>query len=153
MRTMWARQAALAELEANPARPVAVIAAAAGVSTETVRRAMRELQIGVHIPERKPPRPKRDTLRGELANLLLAPMPAELARSGLCASHPEPDLWSSGAASRRQVAVSICQRCPVLAACAAYAASLPDRAKDSMIYAGQLPACHNGHVPAGKLAG
>lgn len=65
-------------------------------------------------------------------------MPYELADRGLCASHPEPELWSSRYIADRQLAVSVCESCPVLALCGEWAQSLPRKFRVGMVYAGQV---------------
>ena len=56
----------------------------------------------------------------------LPPMPASLAE-GLCASgRYSRDLWSSHSARDRQLAIRICERCPVQRACAGWSLALPD---------------------------
>jgi hypothetical protein len=43
----------------------------------------------------------------------------------LCVDHGHPpDLWTSDIQSQREAAIRICQRCPVLAACAEWSVSL-----------------------------
>jgi Transcription factor WhiB len=52
-------------------------------------------------------------------------MPAEL-RAGLCASHPQPGLWSAPATApaAREAAQRICGSCPALDPCRAWSLSL-----------------------------
>jgi hypothetical protein len=56
--------------------------------------------------------------------------------AALCTHHPEPDLWSSTAATTQAYAIAICQRCPVIAPCAAYALSLSGNADRSGTWGG-----------------
>ena len=87
---------------------------------------------------------RKDPLeRDALATTQLARMPLALAERGLCARHPEPDLWSADSAAERQRAAAICHVCPVLALCAAYAASLPASHKSGVIYAGERISSRN----------
>jgi hypothetical protein len=57
---------------------------------------------------------------------------------GRCATHPDPDLWTSSDPAERQAAVFICHRCPIEAACRQYGMSITDQ-WDNAIYGG-LPA-------------
>ena len=63
--------------------------------------------------------------------------------AGLCARHPEPDLWSSKHPGDRVRAIAVCKRCPLRALCAEWALTLPvtDRAiYGAMWYAERLRA-------------
>ena len=52
-------------------------------------------------------------------------MPPVLLSRGVCASHPRPDLWLSGALAESEAARHLCGTCPVRAPCLAWALALP----------------------------
>jgi hypothetical protein len=64
----------------------------------------------------------------------LPPMPEAMA-DGLCASHPQPDLWTSSDAADRRQAQAVCRQCPVRQPCADWATA-NIRVMDTTIYGG-----------------
>jgi transcription factor WhiB len=64
------------------------------------------------------------------------PQRAPSLTRGICASWPDPDTWHR--TGSRQLAVALCQRCPVLQPCAAWAATVP--ADDPAVIGGTTPA-------------
>jgi Transcription factor WhiB len=54
---------------------------------------------------------------------IVPPQPPDLRR-GLCVTYGDPELWHSDRPASRDLAISVCRRCPVLAHCRAYALSL-----------------------------
>jgi len=61
---------------------------------------------------------------------------APLLQSGICASWPDPDVWHR--TGSRDLALALCQRCPVLAPCAAWATTAPP--DDPAVIGGTTPA-------------
>jgi hypothetical protein len=108
------------ELLADPDRSNADIAALIGASTGTVQRIRQRLSGAGLAPGRPGSRMPVPVIPA------LPPMPGAMA-DGLCARHPQPDLWSSSVHADRATAIKVCQRCPALAACREWSLNLPAR--------------------------
>lgn len=57
----------------------------------------------------------------------MPPLPFLTAGPAACATHPDPDLWHSTAATAQRAAVRVCTGCPLRAACADHALTVPER--------------------------
>jgi hypothetical protein len=131
-------QRAQLELEADPRASNSRIAERARCGRTTVLEARRYLEdSGLIIMFLAADRERRGRLQSPDWWGELTPQPASLV-SGLCASHPDPDLWHPGKhnPARQQQAIRICLTpCPVLADCRAWSLQLPTTDKGS-IYGG-----------------
>jgi hypothetical protein len=58
--------------------------------------------------------------------------------AGICAHHSDPDIWHRTSSGSRQLALALCQRCPVLDPCRAWACTAP--ATDAAVIGGLTPA-------------
>jgi len=63
------------------------------------------------------------------------PQRAPHLQAGICTSWPDPDVWHR--AGSRPLALALCARCPVLAECRAWAATVP--ASDPAVLGGTTP--------------
>jgi transcription factor WhiB len=64
------------------------------------------------------------------------PQRAPHLAAGICARYPDPDVWHR--TGSRPLALALCARCPVLAPCRAWAATVPP--DDPSVLGGTTPA-------------
>jgi Transcription factor WhiB len=98
----------------------------------TVQRARQRLNDAGLVPVLRGSRSPVPPIRA------MPPMPGVLA-DGLCARHPQPDIWCSRQPADRQAAVRVCQQCPVREPCLQWALVLPPTSAGA-VYGGLLPA-------------
>ena len=130
------------ELLCDPARADRWIAYAARVSIPTVRRIRAELESSGElepvITRRQRSAAQRTTDRELAAMTGWSRVPAPDLAAGICATHEQPDLWTSEDLEERRLAAGLCRGCVVLSECAAWALTVPISDRHTVL-AGMTP--------------